>query len=107
MCVKHSALVIRLKGESVRRPVLPYKKPLCLCGVSGDCIEVYDGFVHHVALVHTEVYRGNVGIISCCVEVACLPILKCSDRFLCHNGRIMFFNNGFICFYFGFPSDSI
>lgn len=58
------------------RPVLPYKRLLCLYGVSGDCIEVYNGYVHRAVPLHTEVYCGNVCVVSFSVEVACLAILK-------------------------------
>ncbi len=51
-------------------PVLPYKRLVCLCGVSGECIEVYDGFVHCAAPAHTEVCNRNLCVVCCCVEVA-------------------------------------
>lgn len=70
MCVKHSALVIRLKRGFMCRPVLPYKRLARLCGVSGDCIEVYGGSVHRAAPAHTEVHGGNLCVVCCCVEVA-------------------------------------
>lgn len=78
VCVKHSALVIRLKRESMCCPVLPYKRLLCLCGLSGDCTEVCDGFVYRAAPVHTKVYRGNVCVVHCCDEVARLANFKCA-----------------------------
>lgn len=74
--MKHSALVIRLKRGFMCWPVLPYKRLLCLCGVSGDCIEVYDGFVHRAAPAHTEVHCRNLCVIRCCVEVARSSVLS-------------------------------
>lgn len=44
-------------------PVLPYKRLVCF-GVSGDCIEVYDGFVHRATPVYTEVYDWNLCVLS-------------------------------------------
>lgn len=41
------------------RPVLPYKRLQCLCGVSGDCIEVRDALDRRAAPAHTEVHGGN------------------------------------------------
>lgn len=76
MCVKHSALVIRLKRGFMCWPVLPYKRLVCLCGVSGDCIEVYDGFVHRAAPAHTEVYGGNLCVVRCCGEVTHWSVLS-------------------------------
>lgn len=53
-------------------PVLPYKRRVCLCGVSRDCIEVYDGFVPHVA------HKYTLGVCACVVEVTCSAVLKCT-----------------------------
>lgn len=52
--------------------VLPYKRRVCLCGVSRDCIEVYDGFVPHAA------HKYTLGVCACVVEVACSAVLKCT-----------------------------
>lgn len=70
MCVKHSALVIRLKrGGFTCRPVLACKRLQCLCGVSGDCVEVRDALVRRAAPAHTEVHGGNfLCVVRCGVE---------------------------------------
>lgn len=91
-------------------PILPYKRLQCLCGVSGDCIEVRDALVRRAASAHTEVHGGNfcaslVAVLKWLVEARRLRLLQ---RRVSHavmvEGCLNIFSNDFAFFRFRFSS---